>query len=456
MRMKKWLVRLAIFALTLIALAAVGVIGLWTFTGFGSASAKAKERYREWQAVGLPVTKAEVDPRPLPRPSENAASLVQAARTILEPLRSEKSVSFSSEKSFSSGAMADFIRDREAFLAKMEEASKRPHLNFERDWDMGADLLVPEFADLKLAAKLFAARAEIRAKRGDEPGMLADLTAARRLAKLVSAEPAPIAGLVGMAMDDATMLGLGRCASLYADDPEILGAMKKIMEDTAFTVDQEAAIRSEVYTGLATFRRLSNKDVIEMITSPDSCSFLPDSPRMNVTEGLPTQQLPRAVYSELAAYWNEFYPRIIDPSEDQTRVAADQAFRQQQMMESKSEPKRVAAHFCWSIDAFALSFQRGSARQKCGLAYLAVLEFRARNGKWPSNLADAGVTGSAALDPIDGRPLKYRFSASSARIWSVGSNKFDDGGVTKEEARSSGSYSAHDDVWVHPWPGRAQ
>jgi hypothetical protein len=66
-------------------------------------------------------------------------------------------------------------------------------------------------------------------------------------------------------------------------------------------------------------------------------------------------------------------------------------------------------------------------------AYLQVMLFEAKTGRWPESLEEAGVT---EVDPFSLQPFKYRADTNGFRLWSVGGDQNDDNGATLAEIKA--------------------
>ncbi|MDK1032257.1 MAG: hypothetical protein QGD94_09645, partial [Planctomycetia bacterium] len=71
------------------------------------------------------------------------------------------------------------------------------------------------------------------------------------------------------------------------------------------------------------------------------------------------------------------------------------------------------------------------ASMACARAGIAVRLYRDKEGEWPQSLKQVvpGYLKEIPLDPFDGEPLKYTIKQGHAIVYSVGSNKEDDGGI---------------------------
>lgn len=79
--------------------------------------------------------------------------------------------------------------------------------------------------------------------------------------------------------------------------------------------------------------------------------------------------------------------------------------------------------------------QRQKARLRSAAAAVACERFRRANGRWPNDLAEIprSVLPAVPADPFDGRPLRFRRVADGVVVYAVGPDLVDDGGnLTRE------------------------
>ena len=71
------------------------------------------------------------------------------------------------------------------------------------------------------------------------------------------------------------------------------------------------------------------------------------------------------------------------------------------------------------------------ALQQVTMTALALRLYRKENGRYPENLQQLvpKYLPSVLIDPYDGKPLRYRKLQRGFKVWSVGGNRKDDGGV---------------------------
>jgi hypothetical protein len=71
------------------------------------------------------------------------------------------------------------------------------------------------------------------------------------------------------------------------------------------------------------------------------------------------------------------------------------------------------------------------ALQRVTMTALALRLYRKENGRYPENLRQLvpKYLPSVPIDPYDGKPIRYRKLQKGFKVWSVGGNRKDDGGV---------------------------
>ncbi len=146
---------------------------------------------------------------------ENAATLVRKAiaskksHSISLPGRETDDVLKGSATTQEKDQVRRYLAQNIAFLDLYRQASRMPRLDYERPWQQGFGLLLPEYAVVKNAGKTFVAAAAL----GIDPKE--NLLTAARLSVLTRQDPNLIAQLVSIAMGStairqAAKLGLGR------------------------------------------------------------------------------------------------------------------------------------------------------------------------------------------------------------------------------------------------------
>lgn len=94
------------------------------------------------------------------------------------------------------------------------------------------------------------------------------------------------------------------------------------------------------------------------------------------------------------------------------------------------EERKVAALLTPAVEKTATACWRSTAHCRCAAVALACERHRRAHGRWPDRLEELtpALLPAVPLDPLDGQPLRYRRLPDGAVVYSVGTNRNDDGG----------------------------
>ncbi|HEY1376620.1 MAG TPA: hypothetical protein VGF55_07490 [Gemmataceae bacterium] len=119
------------------------------------------------------------------------------------------------------------------------------------------------------------------------------------------------------------------------------------------------------------------------------------------------------------------------------------------LAEEEADAPELARPLLWLTENFITAVQAAQARCRCAAVAIAVELYRLRHGRWPDSLAALvpDFLPAAPLDPLDGRPLRYKRLAHGVAVYSVGPDGADDGGHFVDDQ----SWPAGTDVGVRLW-----
>lgn len=198
--------------------------------------AQVNAEYRESLAAawkeGLPTT-VEQFKILLPDVAEkdNAAPYYSQLKRITPP----KSYDARTERAiFSNPSPADIASAKAALslyareIALVRKATKLPGCRFDRKWEDGAAVLLPEFAQMKSVAKMLTVRGAMIA--GTDPaGAIEETRTIRKMADHARQEPLEISQLVGTSLDRIALLALARWAYRYPQIPAYRKEIERIV-----------------------------------------------------------------------------------------------------------------------------------------------------------------------------------------------------------------------------------
>ena len=221
-------------------IAVLAVIGLSLF-GLGKVRAyhEHKELAHELDLAhqeGIPITWKEYAAGiPTAKPEDNAASLYQSLAKLRERDK-EDSTQLDLDLYQNPGPSTIEAAKRELtkqakYVAAMDQAAKLPRCWFNRDWNKGLAVLMPEYSDMKSGTKWIALRGSIAAAQGDSASAISDIDEVFVVGKHASEEGTLISALVAEAIDVIGLHHLALWAYSHRDHPEYLRSYKAHLKD---------------------------------------------------------------------------------------------------------------------------------------------------------------------------------------------------------------------------------
>lgn len=338
------------------------------------------------------------------------------------------------------GMIASVDGDLDAALSVIE----RPlHLSPGADWEYPYYSEFGDLSHLRLLARAFAGRAQVRADSGNLEGALSDLEATLQLGEFASRGIGLMASLVNVSIYMVYyQAALGILVSHFEKGHE-LGEMHLRISRLTYALNWSWAVQSEAFWAIQTMRNLDRLGGVKVFRNV--ASQMPPRPTEQArTTELPPDTKTAAYLSRILEIWTQVFTEFpglhSNPFEMGKRI--------DELHEEFGNRKKKSYDVFCSSDAM---FSRAGGAVVNALAssellkgYGAVLSFRQRTGQWPNSLEDAGVE---LVDPFDGNPIRYRAEANGFRLWSIGQNLVDDGGVS---AREAGGQKKVDIVAMYP------
>jgi hypothetical protein len=390
---------------------------------------KAAEQYR---TAGFYWEAKDVKPGPVPD-NQNAADLLQASFDGPD----WKELDFTKlTRSIDTGDFAgatSLLAPYSSSLNSAKMASRKPYLNFRRNWDEGLSLLFPEYAPVRQVVKALCARAQIEAGQGQFNLALDDLRAAKRLSALIGQDPTVVGMLVEIACDGITVRAASAVAATEFGHEEELNELDSMLSANPIHPDFPRSIKTEAYLGLAAFRNTDPLLLLKMQTDPNAQPQKINRKKLLKT-GLPEDITERAFLTRYLQLYTEMAPRIVQYQDDPKKLG----------MAFDETAKRLGTHreasYVPVIIIFPVLAQAGVAVVKeqavdlCLSALLKAMEIRARSGAYPRTIDE--IPGKW-IDPFNGKPLHLKLTADGIRIYSVGPDMVDNGGIDRRELANS-------------------
>jgi hypothetical protein len=344
----------------------------------------------------------------------------------------------------------DFLNRFEPELQEIEQAARRPYSQFPIHYSEGYNALLPHLAPLKQFDTMFSVRSAARLHEGDTNGAFHDALTCLRLAKTLRSEPLLISQLVDCAEHAIAIKAMWQGLASHQWSAEQLAAFQNELASFNFQTQAVAAIRGD---------RAGHNEFLDQFwhqgrSSLDAIS--PEEPREGVlllaipwVPGWIRQnqlRINRYDEIELRQISNPQWPASMAGRPDPT------AARDAAGLNEVSPYTVVARLLAPNLFKVHQKAARAQTLNRLATTACALERFRLAHAAYPKELAELKPfeQPGSYQDPMSGAPLRYELDGSTPaefRLWSVGLNGHDDGGVMLDKDND-----AQGD-WVWPQPG---
>lgn len=424
----------------LFGLALLGLVGLYGYVRYDYSSAAGELDYEIQRAkeLGLPMNPAEMNPQPPVKLEDNAAPLYREMSSQFAQLEDRLK-----GDRLRNGLAAPYrhdLKDIDVSVAVLKEiqptlelavaASKKTGVDFKRDWSQGPNVLFPELAKQKEAAKWLTARAVLDARSGRFDAALDDITAVGRIGNHVSGEKTLIGGLVNVAIDAIAVRGVEHIASYNSPRDDVLQRLKSVIKHLPVEPKLEDCLKSEVFLGFYTSRNLSRFWNYSSHFEEGAYGMMGLHKWRVFPPLIDSDLVERAYAARSLGFWNDMFS-IQEGAQWQPMLASAELDRMAFKYEQSHRPSDVLGAILFPVFAQAgAAFEKMKANRACVRGMVEVLLFKNEHGQLPMTLAEAGVKD---IDPFDGKPLKYRKTSAGFVIYCVGYDRKDNGGLLSWE-----------------------
>ena len=383
--------------------------------------------------AGIPQYPNDIQQPAIP-PARNAAGVYRRLQALLKEKPLDENAwkigaALSTRRTFT-GAEIDSVRqllaDREDVLALVHRAAAMPKCNFERDWSQSPWLTFPEYAVLRNSARLLRAESYLLAREGRFNEAIRHLEEGFRIEEHANTDPWLLGFLTGSACRSLLLAGFVDVLTLAGPNANVASKVQESLRAHPLRADVRRALGGEVAMSGPYFdlvRRGGYKSLAEVTQTGDS---EPDPHAQTLAHMSPGEQ----------AIW----PKFIDACEAdylrrmQQRIAiVNLPYARREILAARQEKDLEQNHGNLTVILSAVMLpslgvqgEGGEAQQVALEAGAAVLQYRAKNGRWPSRLSQA--IHRVPLDPFNGKPLGYREEPNGFVVFSVGRTGAFDGG----------------------------
>ena len=431
-----------------LALAALAAhLTLWTLSEIA-----LRDAYQQLRASGRPMSPEEIIPPQVPV-ADNAAPLYASAFALLESETADGKTLFNqlgdAARDYSAD-QPDSDEKRAAFepllsnetvaqaLALVEEASARPHCNFDLPYQQGTLLRVPHVNGFLKITRALSAKALWEAQRGNGAAAWRIQETQLRVADALRTEPVLISALVRISQYKTALASIRNIHQRTPLDAETAARLTALLATGDDVGPYALALDGE--------RLVFGEWAFEWIHTHNLYEFTPPMKEFNCIRWL-MERYPNYVPARQADH--AFYLRALGQVADAASLNLWDPLPR--------GPVALDQHIPWyatisrivlpALSQSRIRMVQLQANVRVMRAGLALLRHKDAHGAYPATLAeiDPSFLAETPRDPFTGQPLVYRPEADGFVLYSLGENLQDDDGT--EETKDSYESKAFDIVW---------
>jgi len=414
---------------------ALVVLGVLYAIAVSLSAAKLRRAYAALEEAGRPMRNEDVIPPAVPE-TENAALLYESAYLLLkaQPFgegnllgrlgnwkKSKRDTPDPNEPAETRRLLGLDVVEQAVSMVK--QGTLRPACRFDREYEAGLEMLMPNLLDLKGLSRILRDKALLEAEIGNMGEAWALLETQLRLADAPRQEPDLVPQLVRTAMIGNACTAARKLSETALPDISCHDRIEKLLvtyddiSPLAGAVDGERLLYGEWVFGLS-------REELYRVTQQWSSSYIPE------------------IFHRVSFWRMTFKPTFLADHAAYLRVMLEAA----QQFEGPYVPEEVIAketelfkvqkrHRLTGLFAPATLrikeiYLRTAAHMRVTRAGLALLRYREAHGALPDTLDALGLEGLA--DPfVEQSQLLYKKTPDGFVLYSVGTDQKDNGGTPK-------------------------
>lgn len=412
---------------------------------FGKAAGSLDEQIAGAKKEGVPLVPADLKAMLDTTPQQNASPLYRKAMVMLEkdPEIKALTADMGAPKGDSNyarrqaNAVANLSK-LDPLVAVLEEAAKRDHCIWDRDWGKGFNLLFPEFASMKQMVKLEAFRAEALSKRGDWKGALKALTVGQKIARHSGEEPILIGMLVQIACESIVFASFDKVIAQNRANTAFLAEARKVLDGFGPLPNFKRSLSAEVVMGRITVHLLKSSKDLQFDSFEGDGSGSGGSGGGAIERAFFQSPLVQnALDARLIEHYRDYFRRLPDETENWRQAEEASAYIEKKVESDKSVTNSLNRILFPVFSQAARAIGKLQMRRHLTGTSLRLLQDRARTGGFPTVIPNYG---DVAMDPFSDERLKYRRQGSGFLLYSVGQDGADNDGKPRDPKNSSAPY----------------
>lgn len=406
-------------------------LGLMLAFGFvkcqiGKEGDKLGPELAKLRAMGVPTEPHELQPNPPVPDADNAAPIykkIAELKASTEKRANRQQIRIMTEY----GGHPDDKGIYESALALykpvfdlIDQLPTKSRIDFKRNYEEGFELMFPEYAEIRAVSRLSGSRTRYWLSRKNYDRALHDLEIQYAISNQLIEEYTLIGGLVCIANYAVAHASLDRLLYAIQDDQAMLAKVEQMLVRRQILPSVRRAFYGELVLGRVGIQKI--RSIGEISTGFGDGSNGLESALDRATLGDPAV---RTMFEARAVtMWRELFENF--PKDEQDWQGFKKAL---QDMDHKIQNDHSVQNFVNQImlpvfDDSANAYAKTAASHRIEL--LAVKLLRRRHQGLPKDLTAFGILG---VDPITGNPMRYETKGKGFKVWSVGADLVDNGGV---------------------------
>ena len=424
-----------------------GVCGYFAMQSLGGGDAKKLPALRrQAQALGIPLEPTDIVPNPPIPDSQNAAFLYKQAfklyaamlKTDSKRLGQIRRLGLPDQKPQEAADARAAIKTCGPLIALTTKAASMDRCYFPHEYSNGFAETFPEFAQIKDCQYLMTGVARVHAESGDVSGAFKSLVVAAAIARQVGRSPLLIGTLVEVAMGKVALRATEDILAELPRDPAAISGARRVLDTLGPPPSIRQALVTEIPLNLIGLRSIRSWSQLRGVDSGEPGGNQP-GPIDGFLISNPTfRQAVEAKYLETIIKMVKGFPQ---DAEDWRGFRDDLTQIERDVQADRSLPNRVAQLVLPMFEGFPVTVGTLHADLNLVATSVKLLAMRAAGKPVPSSLPDFGPI---SIDPMDGKPLRYRRVANGFKLWALGRDLVDHGG--NPQPRRGMASDGYDDV----------
>lgn len=330
------------------------------------------------------------------------------------------------------GKVLRAVQTFQSIFSDADKVSAKSRVNFKRDYSRGNMVLFPEYAHMKRIAKWQCSRARAEWMSGNRTAALKTLQASFRIGEHASQEPHLIGQLVAIAISAINHRTLENFVIDARNDPTLLKKMEDMLANLQDQIELRKAFGGEIVMARATIQNTKGGGLMSAIRAANN----PATKDYALMEALfSNPQMRVAFEARYCEAWRIIFDQIPSDPEDWNGFRKVMAEQGQRIEADKSIDNTINRIMFPVLDQAVDAAAKQVAERRVALLSLKLLQTRAKGLP-----ADLSAYGQLAIDPFTNKPMRYERKGKAFKIWSIGMDRIDQGGMGRGKGSGTNGY----------------